>query len=228
MPNWCSNSATFTAPSTQAFDNFVAHMERHWAWDPQHEDIDEYRASEEPGGFCDYFVPEPDYNTTSVDPAHPDLHKDGEFTMPSWWDFRVSNWGTKWEIGTEPDQITFDREDLSFHIWFDSAWSPPTGIYEAATDQDWNVEANYFEAGMDFIGYYSSAEGENSYSIGTRNNTDAPDWLVEMYENDYEWIEEMTREHDAEELSREDFVEKWTEEFANEWDDINQKQENSK
>ena len=221
MPNWCSNWAELTAPSTQAFDNFVAHMEKHFSWVPPEEDVDDAQ-KEEPAGFCGYFVPEPDYNAVEVFPAHPELHKNPDaYRMPGWWDFRVSNWGTKWEIGLSRDQITFDRESLSISMSFDSAWSPPLGVYESATTQEWSVDAHYCEPGMDFIGYYTSAEGEMSFTLGSRSTTDAPDWLVEAYDYEYDNIDEYMRECDLDELSsREEYLAKWGEEYVHEWDNF--------
>ena len=213
MPNWCQNSLQLTAPTVLAWDNFVEHMERHWAWNP--EKSDEYRASEEPAGLCGYFVPEPVYAEDSE-----------KSTMPGWWDFRVNNWGTKWEIGLGKDQVVFDPDTLTISMWFDSAWSPPIGVYDAAVEQEWDVRADYFESGMGFIGYYDSDDGENTFEVGTSKSTDAPDWLVERYESEYEWIDEWSRENDRDELTREEYLEKHGEEYIHEWDTFHE-QENS-
>jgi len=225
MPNWCSNYVTFTAPSTQAFANFVEHMNRHWDWTPPEEDVTD-RDREEPAGFCGYFVPEPDYDNTKIFPAYPELHKQDKFTMPGWWDFRVSNWGTKWEPNVDRDAATIDEDSLTISFWFDSAWSPPTGVYQSATDQEWNVEANYCEPGMAFIGYFTSAEGEETFELTNRKYSDAPEWLMDAYEYEYECIDEYERENDLteERLSREEFLEKHGEDYIHEWDNFHKQE----
>lgn len=41
----------------------------------------------------------------------------------NWYDWCVSNWGTKWDI-TDPC-VVHDTEEDSITISFDSAWAPP-------------------------------------------------------------------------------------------------------
>lgn len=214
MPNWCSNYVTITAPAKQVFDNFMQHMEAHWSWNPN--EMDEYKASDEPAGFCSYFLPEPEYEVKeAADPK--------QFVMPDWWNFRVENWGTKWEVSFDKQDCDIDEEELSIRFFFDSAWSPPVGVYEAAVDQGWKVDATYCEPGMAFIGFFDTDWGDNTYELGDRRTTDAPEWLVDAYECEYDNIDECLREEDLEEeMSRADFLAKWGEEFISEWDNYHQ------
>lgn len=214
MPNWCSNYATITAPTKEVFDNFIKHMDAHWSWNP--DEMDEYRASDEPAGFCSYFIPEPTYEAKEgADPKN--------FQMPDWWTFRVEEWGTKWEVHFDKQDCDIDEEELSIRFFFDSAWSPPTGVYHAAVEQGWKVDATYCEPGCDFIGYFDTDEGEYSYALGTREDTDAPDWLVEAYEYEYDAIDEYLREIDIDEqMSRDDFLAKWGEDYIDQWDSYHQ------
>lgn len=78
------------------------------------------------------------------------------------WEYNWSceNWGTKWDIGV----IDWERQgDNTIWISFDSAWSPPTTIYEYLTEQGWNVEALYHEGGMAYAGMWSSDCGDDYY-----------------------------------------------------------------
>lgn len=222
MPNWCQNSVKLVAPDTQVFDKFVEHMETHCNYVPPASTSLIAEDKDEPAGFCGYFIPEPNYDLAEIDPAHPDLHKDTTYRMPGWWDFRVGNWGTKWEINCDLEMLDIDDEELSITMHFDSAWSPPTGVYEAAVDQGWKVDATYCEPGCDFIGYFNNEEYEVTFALGDRTSTDAPEWLIDDYSYEYDCIEEYQRECDVEELSREEFVKKWGEDYAQDWDNAKQ------
>lgn len=78
-------------------------------------------------------------------------------------DWRIKNWGTKWEINSD-DMSVWDNSDGTSYIWgdFNSAWSPPVEAYIAfnKTTKDCEAEGWYFEFGCDFCGLYSSKDGE--------------------------------------------------------------------
>ncbi len=67
------------------------------------------------------------------------------------YDWSVSNWGTKWDISPQD----WEREDDNTIVMhFDSAWSPPTTLYEFLTENGWDVRAYYHEPGMGFAGKF--------------------------------------------------------------------------
>ena len=78
-------------------------------------------------------------------------------------DWRLQNWGTKWEVNTQ-DLCVEDNGDGTSDIYgdFDSAWSPPIEAYIAFNEADngCEVEGWYFELGCDFCGLYNSKEGD--------------------------------------------------------------------
>jgi hypothetical protein len=74
-----------------------------------------------------------------------------------WYDYRVSNWGTKWDVGMDQGQIFRDQEH-ELGISFCSAWSPPTAAYEKLSDLGFFIEATYYEPGMAFCGYWANDE----------------------------------------------------------------------
>ena len=80
-----------------------------------------------------------------------------------WYNWQINNWGTKWDIGAD---IGTDREEWhglkatrvgnQVSTTFDSAWSPPIGLYEKLVELGYDVKASYFEPGMAFCGIYDN------------------------------------------------------------------------
>ncbi len=74
------------------------------------------------------------------------------------YEWSIANWGTKWDASI----IDYERRnDNEVWISFESAWSPPTVAYDTLVEQDWEVEAVYYEPGMGFGGIYS--DGDDDY-----------------------------------------------------------------
>ena len=70
-----------------------------------------------------------------------------------WYAWNMSNWGTKWE---EKDcELTFDDENYVISGIFNTAWGPPIEVYKLLVlNWDADVEANYYEPGMEFCGLF--------------------------------------------------------------------------
>lgn len=126
MPNWCLNKLTVSHDDQNLVDKFIR----------------EYDA----GRVCQVFVPEPE--------------NIGDDELHGW---RVSNWGTKWDIGADigsdiEEQYgdrSYVNQDGSVSCSFNSAWSPPVGLYNALVDLGFSVNATYFEPGMSYCGVYT-------------------------------------------------------------------------
>lgn len=73
------------------------------------------------------------------------------------WDFCVSNWGTKWDI-CHP-QI-HARHDKMLDLYFETAWSPPIGVFEAMKKDGYVVQAEYWEEGGFYVGRWSDGIDE--------------------------------------------------------------------
>ena len=107
--------------------------------------VDRFERAYNAGKTCHEFIPVP------------------EDIGDGWWDFCVNNWGTKWDIGAD---IGSDKEEYyglkatrvgnQISGTFDSAWSPPIGLYEKLVELGYNVKASYFEPGMAFCGIYDN------------------------------------------------------------------------
>ena len=73
----------------------------------------------------------------------------------NWYDWCVSNWGTKWDINEA--FIGDDTEEDSIQFSFDSAWAPPVDAFRHWAEQDGRVtyRLTYMEPGMGFVGWDS-------------------------------------------------------------------------
>ena len=108
-------------------------------------------SKETPFDFTKIF-PEPDYDKTEVEPTFRKEEGD-DFRMPSWWDWRVQNWGTKWN-SYDCEVIEMDDEQVEYT--FNTAWGPPEGVIEKLREKypDVSITAFYDEPGMEIAGYY--------------------------------------------------------------------------
>jgi len=72
------------------------------------------------------------------------------FGFDNWYDWQVNNWGTKWDAHV----CSETKNEDSFHVWFDTAWSPPTLWLEKVHNMfpDLSFELKYEEEGMGFWG----------------------------------------------------------------------------
>lgn len=75
----------------------------------------------------------------------------------SWYGWSVANWGTKWNVNSEPVWLGAD-DDTSFSIGFDTAWGEPDAWFASLTDRlmsegiEVNAYLTFGEGGMWFGG----------------------------------------------------------------------------
>ena len=163
MPNWCLNRLTIEHDDVTMIEEFVEAYKR--------------------GETCDHYLPVPrDKNGELItDEKHPDY----------WYNWCVNNWGTKWDIGSYQDE-TFGLHptvvDNQATASFDSAWSPPTGLYERLVELGFKVDATYWEPGMGFAGRW--IDGDDQYHEAAGSYKDFPQDLIEQYNMDEFYEEE--------------------------------------
>lgn len=119
------------------------------------------------------------------------------FGHANWYDWRVANWGTKWDIGDGGSEVAADG--LSVRFSFDSAWSPPIQFYEKMEELGFTIDAFYYEPGMSFCGRYT--DGSDGY-IEIKGNSDWVDANVPSEINEMFAVSEtmsMWEEEDADE-----------------------------
>lgn len=92
----------------------------------------------------------------------------------NWYDWNVSNWGSKWDV--EP-QITEDTGD-SITLTFESAWAPPIQFYNELVERDYEVRAFYDESGMAFAGVYDNGD-DQCFQYGDMTADEISDYLPE-------------------------------------------------
>lgn len=78
-----------------------------------------------------------------------------KYGYSSWYDWRVDNWGTKWDISHASSDF---YDDLSAEWTFDTAWCPPEGIYNklAFLFPELHISWFYDEPGMQIAGYLNN------------------------------------------------------------------------
>jgi hypothetical protein len=163
MPNWCENSLTVSHEDATKIDALVE------SWNEDK--------------FFGTILPEPDYTTTPVKKTFPQVdlqyatteEEKAKVLEPTinesnWWDWRVQHWGTKWEIESADRPPYRNGNDL--YVSFDTAWSPPIGIYEALVEQGYSVSAKYYEGGCAFCGAWTDGF-DDFYNIEGKY-----DWII--------------------------------------------------
>lgn len=102
-------------------------------------------------------------NHFSLNQIHPEpmiQDENGEMVVhPDWYDWRVKNWGTKWDVASESPAIRYLRGDdgshkLVYTYQFDSAWNPPMEamVKLAELFPTVFIHIHYDEPGMDYSG----------------------------------------------------------------------------
>ena len=148
MPNWCHNRVSFYSDNEHAINKLWSIFE-----------------SETP---FNEILPSPDWKNTPNDKGELPVKREmksprtGEvfhttYDFPDgtnddrWYSWNNINWGTKWDV--DPDCDHFESD--SFECTFDTAWSPPEGIYNELRKRFPDVSISWFydEPGMQFAGY---------------------------------------------------------------------------
>ena len=196
MPNWCNNNISITGPNSVI------------------DKIEKITKEEKDGnGLLNFFHPMPEQleGTTSPSSASdkPQPMVEG---FDNWYDWRVENWSTKWEVcefyGVDRQYHSEQNEgESTITFGFDSAWSPPINAYEQflRDNEDCSLKAWYYEGGCDFMGEWDNGS-DDCYAPSDYKSTD-DFWQdgVGSTLDDYFGITESMAEYEAElEAEKED------------------------
>jgi len=150
MPNWCANSLKLIATTPES-ESKLSEIVRELA---------RAAAANESAAIFALIKPVPQAlqivaGFLGATAEQAELEEAGKknlatYGYANWYDYCVDEWGTKWDAR----DATYDLDDNQVTIYFDTAWSPPIGIYHALENMGFKVEATYVEQGMGYFGYY--------------------------------------------------------------------------
>lgn len=198
MPNWCSNYVEVTHTDPAKITALAEAMQA--------------------GKFLSHVIPvpevlnDPETTTSYGDPdkqAAADAVREAARKATgyqSWYDFCVARWGTKWEVDCEPVDVHPDSTVVTAS--FDSAWSPPIGVYAELVEQGFGVRAFYHEPGMCFAGIWDNGVDDCYSDWG--DSQGAKDMLPEELDEFFQ-ISESIAEYEEEQRMEDDLY-RWTKE----------------
>ena len=130
MPNWCENLMILEHP------------------DPAQ--MTSVRQAIEQGNLFNYIKPMPNFGDD------PEANK-AAFGYEDWYDFCCTEWGTKWDIRHQDCHFQDETEE-TMAVVFDTAWSPPVGIYQELHKRGFRVEAFCLEESWGFCGQFVNGQ----------------------------------------------------------------------
>jgi len=137
MPNWCQNEVTVRARTKKDINQFIKFVKGIPLEDTQVNPFCLHKIEPMPKELLD--------NRTSIP---------GD--VPDWYNWRLANWGTKWDIPdceTTHNQHTPDMDGFKYTSLysFETAWSPPEPIYTILRDKfpALDIDWYYNEPGME-------------------------------------------------------------------------------
>ena len=197
MPNWCNNNLTLTHEDPAMIKRAYDALER--------------------GEFLEEFIPVPQQLKIVAgfvgDPVEQakleaDTQRNIEkYGYGNWYDYCVNEWGTKWDVGGDGQEVDITEDGTTLSTYFDSAWAPPTNAYEKLQDMGFGIEAMYYEPGMGFAGKWDHGS-DDYYEFGSMSADQAESEIPSDVDFAF-GITESIREYEAE--HQEDLT-KWVKE----------------
>ena len=201
MPNWCNNTVEISHPDVSKMYALVEAINA--------------------GKFCNFAIPTPeDLNIVAGSlghdtPEQKELERKSaenveKYGYANWYDYQVAKWGTKWDVDPY-EKVEYDdaHDGNGITFGFDSAWAPPTGVYEAVVEQGFSVKAFYWESGMCFAGVWNNGD-DNYYELSDMTAEEIAeqidpelDEVMCISESIAEWEEENREEEDLTEWYKE-------------------------
>ena len=132
MPNWCNNTLTLTATN----DEQKAFLSEAFPKNTQVQMFQRLR-------------PMPnDIFRGNLSEAEREIYGEN-----NWYDWSVAHWGTKWDTDVV---VPEDFDGVTLKVGFDTAWAAPIELYEYLVEQGFDVDAAYYEPGMNFGGIFQN------------------------------------------------------------------------
>ena len=198
MPNWCDNQITITGPNSviDKIEKIVGEEDNQ-------------------NGLLNFMKPMP---TQLQDTTSPSSSADKPQPMvegfDNWYDWRVENWSTKWEVcefyGVDRQHLNDSLDESTITFGFSSAWSPPIGAYEQflVDHENCSLKAYYYEGGCDFMGEWDNGSDDCYAPSDYKSDSDFWNDGVGSTLDDLFNITESMAEYEAEqEAEKEDVTE---------------------
>ena len=128
--------------------------------------LQEFADAYNSGQTCEHYLPVPK-----------EYYEDNG-AFPRWYNYCVNTWGTKWDFGKDEYNDLAVIEDDEVTVSFNTAWSPPNGLYDELHRQGYILNGSYWEPGMGFCG--TIEDGMDLY-VGYEDRSEIPDHLWEEY-----------------------------------------------
>ena len=202
MPNWCDNQITITGPNS-----VIDKIEKIVKADDTHENT----------GLLNFFKPMPKELEGTTSPSSsakkPQPMVEG---FDNWYDWRVENWGTKWELcefyGVDRQHLNDSLDESTISFAFSSAWAPPINAYEQflRDNENCSLKAYYYEGGCDFMGEWDNGQ-DDCYAPSDYKSTDDfwQDGIGSTLDDIFNITESMA-EYEAEQEAEKEDVNEYT------------------
>ena len=169
MPNWCNNNIEIIGPKKK---------------------VDALIKGAKAGEFLNTLYPMPTalkdtQNTSDEEVMAKQPVVDGH---NNWYDWRVANWSTKWDVDVYDESIQEQEElfgkddgDKRVTFGFDSAWAPPIGACATylENNSDMSIRLVYYEPGCDFMGVWEDFDDRCYNCSETAPKSDSDFWQTE-------------------------------------------------
>ena len=198
MPNWCNNNIQIIGPKAK---------------------VDKLIEGAKKNQFLDTLRPMPKALRNTESTSDEEVMKKQPWVdgHNNWYDWRTSNWGTKWDIDAYDGSIQKKEEllgkdngkaELSFG--FDSAWAPPlTAMADyLEKNDDVSMKLWYYEPGCDFGGVWEDFN-DDCWEISEVQDSFLENDPVGIEFNDYFGVLESREEWREDESNDPKDVAKW-------------------
>lgn len=123
------------------------------------------------------------------------LKENGDI-IDDWYNWRLSNWGTKWNCdGSAMSIKDYDENDLVLSMGFTTAWTPPYELmqYLSSIEPDIRIEMRYYEPGCAFAGENEFEKGETLYEeyVEYKSGQDNSEYYGYIFEHELECMDSV-------------------------------------
>jgi hypothetical protein len=190
MPNWCYNSVVVSAKTKAELEEFIKFAKQTHRAEYYEPFSDERKVEEHAVGVFWNFITPPEEIREEYFGRQPRYSDSLPVSDPNWWaqteerkkvsrfwyDWNITNWGTKWDIiFDENNETTIEPTDNGYQmVWyFETAWSPALPVYDKMSEMYPNLDFEYeiTEEGNHFVGKLQYRDGALVYDQIINNPT---------------------------------------------------------